>query len=100
MGGKKNLKLAYALSVEEFDCCGKVDCDLDGDVIEIDGEEIKECPLKLVTGQSRLLIYLRNMREHGVLPEAGGLMDQPNIYTSAMLYLDYLQAEHRKNNSK
>ena len=67
-------------------------------MIEIDGEQLTECPLKVVTGQSRLLISLRNMREQGILPEAGGLLDQPNIYTSAMNYLDHLHFEHRKNN--
>jgi hypothetical protein len=46
--------------------------------------ESKTCLLPMVTPQSKLLLRLHEHYENGVLPYAGGILDQPNYFTEMM----------------
>jgi len=47
------------------------------DVWEIDGQEYRGCPFKIVTRQSADFIRAFNFYERGYLPNTGGWLDQP-----------------------
>ena len=51
---------------------------------KIGKDEYQRCPLKLITEESKWWIRTYNFMEKGILPRAGGWMDQSNKFVSAM----------------
>ena len=56
----------------------------------IDNEPIYDCPVKLVSKETAMLCRLYPHYTRGVLPVAGGLLEQSATYLAAM---DVLSAE-------
>lgn len=60
--------------------------------------ESRTCLLPMITPQSQYLIRLHQHYKNGVLPHAGGLLEQPSYFIEAMEILSahetQLQAEH------
>lgn len=50
--------------------------------------ESKTCLLPMITEQSRFLLRLYRHHKEGILPLAGGILQQPNYYVEAMEILD------------
>lgn len=62
-----------------------------GDTWTIDGvlEDSPVCPRRLITAQSIFFLDLYQHYQRGVLPVAGGLLDQPRLYYQAMTIIDH-----------
>lgn len=56
------------------------------------GLESRTCLLPMIAPQSHQLMRLYNHYKNHLLPFAGGLYDQPAIYTEAMEIIDAHQA--------
>lgn len=50
----------------------------------INGEALRTCPLPKITELSRYMLRLVGPYQHHMLPRAGGMLDQPNLYLEAM----------------
>lgn len=83
--------------------CGSCGCDEDGypppgdswkidSIHDAEGRPLRiyRCPRRLVTPATLLWVDLYRHYKNGVLPLAGGLLDQPACYTRAMSTLDRL----------
>jgi len=57
-------------------------------VVPVIGLESRTCPLPMITDFSRALLRLYAHYKNQLLPFAGGLYDQPNLYTEAMETID------------
>lgn len=58
-------------------------------------EELRGCPHRLVSPQSKSLIGMHALLERGVLPYSGGWFDQPHCYADAMVMLTSMEEDHR-----
>jgi len=56
------------------------------------GLESRTCLLPMVTGFSRQMLRLYGHYKHHLLPYAGGLYDQPNLYIEAMDVIEQHEA--------
>lgn len=75
----------------KFDCCKKAVCEREASFPQWqlpDGTKSLVCPAKLVDTQSLTLIQLHRHYLNGILPLAGGLLDQSNFYIESMTYID------------
>jgi hypothetical protein len=63
-----------------------------------DGERIPivGCPLLAVTPESLAWIRWHGLWQRGLFPVAGGVMDQPAKYLSAMEHLDLVTAKQER----
>ncbi len=74
--------------------CGECACDENGrsphDTWTIPGvlERSPVCPARLITERSRFFLELHRHYKNGVLPIAGGLLDQPYAYMRAMTIIE------------
>lgn len=88
-------------NAKAFDCatCTIRHCDESGDipgskgraswpVWELAGEQYYTCPLPAITPLSRELKRLHHHYEQGLLPFAGGVLDQPAGFMRAMEIID------------
>ncbi len=75
--------------------CGSCHCDADGR--DLDGatwtvpgivEKSPICPRRLITPASSFYLDLYRHYRNGVLPVAGGLLDQPYVYMRAMTIIE------------
>ena len=75
---------------ENFPChscnCDAVGRDPYGETWSVAGvlEKSPICPARLINDRSRFFLKLHRHYRNGVLPVAGGLLDQPYIYVRAM----------------
>jgi hypothetical protein len=70
----------------------------DGDVVLIDRSEV--CPRRLVTLRSWYWLELHRHYKNGVLPLAGGLLDQPYSFHRAMAVIDEWEARCARSASQ
>ena len=47
-------------------------------------EDSRICPLPMITGETRSMLKLHAHYKNGILPNAGGILDQPSAYVEAM----------------
>lgn len=66
------------------------------DVWVIDGEELRRCPIKVVTKQSIEYIRAFNMFEKGYLPNIGGWMNQSVKFLDAIAVIQAAMTEEEK----
>ena len=68
-------------------------------VTKIEGYEVDRCPAKYITPE--VMFYLLGYQNYqkGILPNAGGWLEQPMKYFQAMLLIDRLvsKLEEQKN---
>lgn len=91
--GKKNLRLAYAVGNGGHECCNEDPCSWAG-AWEFEGEDLPRCPVRhLDFKYSSMLSQYRLLKAQGILPGAGGWLDQTNKFTQMISYLSILEAE-------
>jgi hypothetical protein len=65
-------------------------------VVELDGAKLKRCPRRIMLDQPRFVSevwWLFSRYVDGILPEHGGLYDQPAKYLAAMRTLESARAQ-------
>jgi hypothetical protein len=87
--------------------CGRCDCDeqgtpSDGSTWTTEVGTFDRCPSRLVTRRSRFFWDLYQHYQRGVLPVAGGLLEQPYLYYHSMTIIERLmnQASAEKAQKK
>ena len=68
--------------------------------VHADGEEIRRCPLRVVDRAAMAAVAAHGYLQAGLLPEPGGVLDQPAAFLRAMEQVSVLTArayEDRKN---
>jgi hypothetical protein len=61
----------------------------------LDGEDIRRCPLALLTEETCRVLDLYPYFENGMMPVAGGVLDQSATFLEAVRLLRAEVAEHR-----
>ena len=64
--------------------------------LTIDKEEIRRCPLKLITVQSMDYIRFYGYYKEGYLPNAGGILEQPAKFLDTVTEIENILAEIRQ----
>lgn len=70
-----------------FDCCKKTPCSRDDGFNSwelSDGTVLKTCPARLINRESIMWFSWFDHYQKGVLPVAGGLLDQTAVYVDVM----------------
>ena len=71
---------------------------------EFEGEVLKQCPLKLISPLSRLMLQFYSFMEDGFLPNRGSLLEQPYRYLMGVSIikeeLGRIREDERKNREK
>ena len=62
--------------------------------------ESRTCFLPMITPQSEFLLRLYRHYKAGILPYAGGLLDQPHFYAEAMEALTGIEARIQAENAE
>ena len=65
-----------------------------------DGEELKRCPLRIVTREAVEATKAHGYVQAGLLPEPGGVLDQPAVFLRAMEFVSGLMAKAVEEETK
>ena len=74
-------------------------CEQEVEPYIIEGEQYTRCPIKLITRETRGILNLySNVKNYGVLPNTGGLLDQGCKVIELMNIIDITMSKRRKSN--
>lgn len=77
-------------------------CDAPSEVLQYrlpDGESVYRCPLRVVSREAMTIVGAHGYAQLGLLPEAGGVLDQPAGFLRAVEYVGALLAQQMEEKS-
>ena len=94
--------MAVWVTLAEISCdtCNRQTCKSPFPEWEIDGQEYKICPLKLIKTEYIALIPWYYRYQKGIFPNAGGLLDQTPGYIRAMEIIGACINEYETNKTE
>jgi hypothetical protein len=83
---------------------GKDGCDVvlkdPRQAIHFDGEDYRQCPVRLVRSRTRHAVQLVGLLESGSWPVSGGVLDQANAFLQAACIVTAARADERERKDK